>query len=338
MIFVKFNHPEVQKHALNDQNPMDGHTIFTLVHLSDPHLFLPDDVMLKDILNKRVYGYLSWHIHRGREYSETVLSALMEEITSAGPGHIAVTGDLTHLGLPKEFLAAKKWLTSLGPPSKVTVIPGNHDSYVAMPWEQTFRLWSDYMISDPEYRGNNGAGNDRRVVFPSLRVRNGIALIGVSTAGPSPLFFATGSIGKTQLMRLENILIETQQKGLFRVILIHHPPISGAVSWRKRLVDQPAFQRLIEIHGADLVLYGHTHRVSSGYLKTPFGKISLIGIPSISAIGRNAARRARYHLFKFIKNKDGLALFIIVRVYSLSKRRFVDEETRQIKIPAQDKV
>ena len=335
MIFVKPNQPEIFKRHVSERQPLPGHKVFTLVHFSDPHLFSPGGVRLRDILNKRLYGYLSWYLHRGREHSAKVLSALLKDLKSDVPDHIAITGDLTHLGLPKEFLMAGEWLRSLAPPSKVTVIPGNHDTYVAMPWEHTFRLWSDYMASDADHRVSNGSGKDMRIVFPTLRVRKGIALIGVSTAKPTPPFFATGSIGAMQIKRLENILIETRRQGLLRVILIHHPPISGGISRRKRLTDQAAFQKLIALHGADLILYGHIHHISSGYLETPLGKVLAIGVPSVSALGRNARCRARYHFFSLIKNKDRLELLLSVRVYSSTERRFVDEGKRQITLPQQ---
>ena len=46
---------------------------------------------------------------------------------------VAVTGDLTHVGLPSEYRAVGEWLTGFGTPAAITVIPGNHDSYVAEP-------------------------------------------------------------------------------------------------------------------------------------------------------------------------------------------------------------
>lgn len=330
MNFVKPNQQEIVEHKI-----LPGNKVFTLAHFSDPHLFSPGNVRLREILNKRLYGYFSWRLHRGREHRGEILSALLEDIHFAVPDHIVITGDLTHLGLPKEFLMAKKLLESLGPPSRVTVIPGNHDTYVATAWEHTFHLWSDYMASDADHQVFPGSEKDLRTLFPTLRVRKGIALIGVSTAKPTLPFFATGSIGKMQLKRLENILIETKHRGLLRVILIHHPPIPEAVSRRKRLTDQFAFQKLIARHGADLILYGHTHHISSGYLKTPFGRVMSIGVPSASAFGRTAQRRARYHFFSLIQNKGRLKLFLSVRMYSSTKGRFVDEGRRQITIDSE---
>jgi 3',5'-cyclic AMP phosphodiesterase CpdA len=332
---VKPNQSKNFDHDVFERKLLPEQRLFTFVHFSDPHLFLPGDVRLRDILNKRMYGYFSWYLHRGREHRDEVLSALLGDMRAVMPDHIVITGDLTHLGLPNEFLMADKLLKSLGPPSKVMVIPGNHDTYIETAWEQTFGLWSDYMASDAECHDIIGTGEGLHAVFPTLRVRKGIALIGVSTAHPTPPFFATGSIGRIQLKRLKNILIETRRRGPVRVVLIHPPPIPGAVSWRKRLTDRQGFQALIALHGADLILYGHTHHISSGKLKTPHGRVLSLGIPSATALGRTASRRARYHFFNLTQNTDRLELFLSVRVYSSTKKRFVDEEMRQIELPRQ---
>ena len=62
--------------------------------------------------------------------------------------HIAVTGDLTHIGLPHEFRQAAAWLERLGAPERITVVPGNHDAYVREAWRDTFAQWSAYMRGD----------------------------------------------------------------------------------------------------------------------------------------------------------------------------------------------
>jgi 3',5'-cyclic AMP phosphodiesterase CpdA len=334
---AKPNQSKISDQYVINKNFLPGNRIFTFVHLSDPHLFSPGDVRLREILNKRIYGYFSWYLHRGKEHRGEVLSALLADMRSFMPDHILVTGDLTHLGMPNEFLMAEKLLKSLGSPSKVMVIPGNHDTYIKTAWEQTFRLWSDYMASDADRHDIEETGNGLDAVFPTLRVRKGIALIGVSTAQPTAHFFATGSIGRMQLQRLENILIETRRRGLVRVVLIHHPPIPGAVSWRKRLTDQHAFQELIAQHGADLILYGHTHHISSGYIKTPYGRVQSLGIPSATAVGQTSGRRARYHFFSLIQNADKLELFLLTRIYSPTMGCFIDEDLRQIELPRQPK-
>jgi 3',5'-cyclic AMP phosphodiesterase CpdA len=273
---------------------MDPNETFTLAHLSDPHLADHHDIHLVDFLNKRLFGYLKWRLQRRLKHDGDVLAALIHDLRACQPDHIVVTGDLTHLGLPAEFLKAKELLKVLGKPSQVTVIPGNHDAYVGSDWDRNLTHWADYIASD-----EIGITDDNiissRTLFPSLRVRGSIALIGVSTARPCSTFLAVGSIGKTQLQQLQQILIETAQKGLFRVVLIHHPPVSGVVSWRKRLTDAKAFHTIMRDYGADLILHGHAHHHSQGQLKTPDGFAPVVGISSASAVDPDIKRQARYH-------------------------------------------
>jgi 3',5'-cyclic AMP phosphodiesterase CpdA len=314
-------------------SPSSAHEVFRLAHLSDPHVISSSGVRLRELLNKRVYGYLSWHLRRHAEHRDEVLAALREDLAFTDPDHIALTGDLTHLGLPSEFLEAQALLQSLGPPSKVMVVPGNHDAYVATAWERTFRLWSDYMASDADQDSPRTGKEDPRAGFPTLRVRGDIALIGVSTAYPTPPLLAIGSIGKGQLEKLSRILDETGRRRLVRVVLIHHPPVPGAVRWRNRLTDQEAFHALLARHGAELILHGHTHRTCSGHLETPWGRVSVIGVPSASALGRTARRRARYHLFRLMRTAGALEMLLTVRAYSPTEQRFVEEGEQRVPLP-----
>ena len=62
-----------------------------------------DDITARDLVSKRLFGYLRWKLHRSAEHGSGVLSALQSDLTQTKPDHIAVTGDLTHLGLSAEY-------------------------------------------------------------------------------------------------------------------------------------------------------------------------------------------------------------------------------------------
>jgi len=296
----------------------------TLAHLSDPHLSFPNRVGLRELMNKRAYGYLMWYLRRRFEHRGRVLAALLEDLQGARPDHIVVTGDLTHLSLPVEFRRAQRWLQSLGPPSQVTVIPGNHDAYVATRWDRTLGLCAGYMISDAVHLGSE-ARIDPGTLFPSVRIRDEIALIGVCTARPSVPFLAVGTIGQGQLQKLEKILAYTGRQNLFRVVLIHHPPVAGTVAWRKRLTDGAALRSVLARRGAELVLHGHAHSTSFTQVETVVGMVPAIGVPSASSLSRKPWRRARYHIYSLIKNTYGWRLEVFVRGYSLEKERFIEQ-------------
>jgi len=298
---------------------------YLFAHLSDPHLSTLEDVRHRDLMNKRLLGYLSWKSHRREEHRAEVLAALVRDLGQCRPQHTVITGDLTHIGLESEFLEVARWLSSLGPPDRFTVIPGNHDTYVRSPWEQTLAHWLPYLASDAPAVPAGSLHDD---VFPSLRIRDQIAFIGLSSARPSSPFLAVGSLGSRQLQKLNDLLAETGEQGLFRVLLIHHPPLPGTLGWRKRLTDSRALREVLVRRGVELVLHGHAHRATRGWITTiSANPAPVIGVPSASAIGQKPGRRARYNLYRVSRTEFGWNLEIEARAYSPEIDAFITAGT-----------
>ena len=82
---------------------------------------------------------------------------------------------------------------------------------------------------------------------------------------------ATGRLGGEQIARLAEILIALGREPLFRVVLIHHPPIPQRRHYMKRLIDGAMFRAMIAEHGAELVLHGHNHEQQLMWLDGPRG-------------------------------------------------------------------
>ncbi len=212
-----------------------------------------------------------------------MLNALTADIAAYAPDHIALTGDLTNFSTPAEFAAARAWLKTLGPASDITLSPGNHDALVAKNAPDSFAPWREWM-EDP---GDTA--------FPAVRRRGPVALVNLCSATPTAPWLATGRLGEAQLARLETVLAQLRQDGLFRVLMIHHPPTPGVVSKRKSLEDAPALRALLQTHGAELVLHGHAHEAEVSALPGPSGAIPVLGVPSASAIGHGKHPPARWH-------------------------------------------
>lgn len=294
---------------------------YTFAQISDPHLTRIDQARWRQLLNKRFLGYLSWRKRRRSEHRPEVLRAVVEDLRNSDASHLVITGDLTHIGLPEEFRQAAHWLKHLGPPGDVTVIPGNHEAYVQIPWEESYALWRDYLVSDA------GSPTDADM-FPTLRVRGPLAIIGVNSALATAPFLATGQVGLLQRRRLEQLLRETALRGLFRVVLIHHTPAPGVDKWRKRLTDRAQVGRVLEEQGAELVLHGHTHRPVWSELSGPVGPIPVISPPSGSALSHRRERNARYHLYRIRSADGGWTLEVEARGYSAQDGGMHSLETR----------
>jgi 3',5'-cyclic AMP phosphodiesterase CpdA len=260
---------------------------FTLAHLSDPHLPLPAP-RWRELAGKRALGYLNWTRNRHRTQRREVLDALVADMQALRPDHIAVTGDLVNMALEAEFAPALTWLESVGASDRVTVVPGNHDAYSRATRHRGSEIWRDY------HRGD-GAGIADPGTFPFVRRRGPLALIGISSAVPTPPLMATGWLGEEQRNALERILSELSGGQTFRVLLIHHPLHSD--SWQKRLTDAGALLALLRRHGVELVLHGHDHVHSTMWFDGPRGRIPAIGVPSASSIAHGRIPAAAYNLF-----------------------------------------
>jgi 3',5'-cyclic AMP phosphodiesterase CpdA len=266
---------------------------FVLAHLSDPHLGpLPKPHWI-DLLGKRVTGYLNWQRKRQYIHDPAVLARLIADLKTQPFDHLAVTGDLVNIALPEEFIRARQWLNELGAPQDVSVVPGNHDMYV-----------SDAITRMPEHWGPYLAGDFGRGGMPYIRRRGPVAIVGVSSGVPTAPFLATGWVGATQLNALRQHLIALRDQNLFRVVLIHHPPISNA-GRTKALLDAPILLRVLMEAGAELVLHGHDHIHSFVRLKGPHGPIPAIGVPSASGRIDGVHTPAAYNLYKIERSPQG---------------------------------
>jgi 3',5'-cyclic AMP phosphodiesterase CpdA len=268
---------------------------FTLAHLSDPHLPPLPEVRLAELAGKRALGYLNWTRNRHKYQRRDVLDALVSDMQTQTPDHIAVTGDLVNLALEAEFAPSRAWLQSVGAPDRVTVIPGNHDAYVRSTRHRFAEAWGEYL------RGDEAAAAG--VKFPFLRRRGPLALIGLSTAVPTPPLMATGTLGAAQLEALGLMLALLSDEPVFRVLLIHHPLRSD--SRVKRLTDSQALLALLRQYGAELVLHGHDHIHSTIWIDGPEGTIPVVGVPSASALAHGRYPDAAYNLFSI--ERDGAA-------------------------------
>jgi len=283
--------------------------MFVLAHLSDPHLGPIPTPRLRELINKRGLGIINWYRRRHRHHHADVLAAIAADMKAQSPDHIAVTGDLVNVSLDVEFEGAARWLDTLGLPKDVTLVPGNHDAYIRRASGWAMRHWGEFMRGDPHPNppphspsktGVNALslGEGREGAFPFVRRRGPVALIGLTTSLPTGPFMATGRLGGEQLARLAEILIALAREPLFRVVLLHHPPIPNKRHYMKRLIDGPMLRAILAEHGAELVLHGHNHEQQLMWLDGPKGRIPAVGVPSASAIISTHDEPAAYNLYR----------------------------------------
>lgn len=303
----------------------NGSLPFHLAHLSDLHATSAAPRRAFELANKRLLGWLSWRRKRRFEHRDFVLEALIEDLPASGAGQIAISGDMTHIGLPSEIAEAARWLERIGPPDRVSLVPGNHDAYAASGLPDPWEAWSAYLESRDAagLAVGDGVGAER---FPTARRLGPVAIVGASSARPTAPLLATGRLGQRQLERLASVLRVLGEEGAFRVLVVHHPPLPVGQSRRRQLDDAAALRKVLARHGAELVLHGHTHRTSFAEVPGPDAPIPVVGVPSSSSIGMRPERRARYHVYRIDRDAEGrFSVSYEVRGFDPTTRRFAHE-------------
>jgi 3',5'-cyclic AMP phosphodiesterase CpdA len=269
--------------------------MFTLAHLSDPHLAPLPAPRCRQLLSKRLFGFINWQRKRRDIHLFQTVEKLIADLKRQSPDHIAVTGDLVNLSLPEEYPQAKLWLERLGAPADVTLVAGNHDAYVRRMEGEPLRVWGNYMCGDVP-----GAA-----AFPFVRRRGPVAIVGLSTAVASRPGRATGRIGPEQLAALPALLKRLHEEGAFRIVSLHHPPQSTPERHSERLLDGKDFLAAIAQAGADLVIHGHEHIHSVAWIDGAGRRVPVVGVPSASSTPRQRKYEAAgFNLYR-IDGKPG---------------------------------
>ncbi len=200
-------------------------------------------------------------IHFGCE-NAPALEAALAYIAEQRPDLVAVTGDITQAGYPREFAAAREWLGRLPCPTINT--PGNHDTPY---WNVVGRL----VWAFRDYGRYIGPAAFDGVDLP------GVQAIAINTArGLQPRI--NWSKGQARRGDAVKACRRLQAGDGLKVVICHHPlmevtggPMTGRV-W-----GGVEASRILAEGGADLILTGHVH--------SPFGHPVPFGDKRTYAVG-----------------------------------------------------
>ncbi len=291
----------------------------TIAHLSDVHLGPITGFHPRYWNTKRAFGLMNWARNRRHAYRRDVLERLIADLKTQQPDHIAISGDLINVGLPAEMAQAARWLETVGPPERVSVVPGNHDIYTGIGADRGLARWSAYMA------GLAHTG------LPYVRRIGSVALIGLNSAHETRPFDASGRVGGVQRRRLAQLLDELGAAGWFRLVMIHHPPLPGLTRASHALSDAAAVHDLMSRHGAELVIHGHLHRNISGAIVAAAGSIPVIGVPAASmSVAHPHEPLARYNLFEIVRLGGAYQIQLIGRGLDRVDGPVVELERRQL--------
>jgi 3',5'-cyclic AMP phosphodiesterase CpdA len=297
-----------------------------LAHCSDLHLLSHDGARWLDLANKRWIGAMNLLSNRSRHYHVDAFDDMVRDLNALGVEHVLCTGDVTNLALRQEFEFARAKFDQLAAgPSRVTVIPGNHDAYVAEGVGLFEEMFAAYASTDPGWAWTEGdaIGGEDDLRWPIVRVRGELAIVGTSTSRQTPWFTAYGRLGEGQLARVRRALLDPRLADKVRVVAIHHPPAGKRAESRIRgLRDHADFAEVIAQTGPHLIVHGHEHRDMTEALPGPHGPVPVRGIASGTYCHNKPERTARYRIYDL---EAGRVVADHVRVWDRDRRTFAAE-------------
>ena len=295
-----------------------------LAHISDVHLGPLPPVNPVQLTSKRLVGYNSWIFRRRAIHDPAITAEVLRDIRTSAPDHVMCTGDLINISLRREFINGASWLQHAGKSDWLSFVPGNHDAYVTVPWEEGLGLWGDYMTGDLVVKGARTTGTVA-MPFPFVRQRRNVALVGASTAVPTRPGRATGLLGTAQLEALAQTLSDLRQRGFYRVLMIHHPPLPGQARNHKALKDCHEMAAVLREEGCDLVVHGHNHTATHRKFSTRFGTAHVLGVPSASSNGARDTEPAAWNEYVIRRVSGQWQTTINIRQWHAQDRRFVPQ-------------
>jgi len=224
-----------------------------LMHISDLHFHrLPSQPAR--YLSKRALGALNLALWRRRAFPLERAQRLVERLLGLEWQHLLITGDLTQLGTPEEFALAREVLAPLlaRGPERVTVIPGNHDRYVAEPpgvgaFEAAFGAFGAFATGEEVL---------------TRRLAERWWLVAWDSARPAPWFSAAGRVRAETLAATERWLAGLPA-GAQVIVANHYPAFFPPPHRHVRshgLANQRAVTEWLLRQPVRLYLHGHIHQ------------------------------------------------------------------------------
>jgi 3',5'-cyclic AMP phosphodiesterase CpdA len=261
-----------------------------IAHLSDLHALDLTGVRWTRFINKRLTGLVNLVGRRRDAHPLHLLDAVIDAVREAAVDHVVITGDVSNLALESEFAAVRERLERLGPPERVSLIPGNHDIYTrgaarARRFEHHFAPWLFEPGADPA-----------TAPYPTLkRPGEEIAIVGFRSAEPRAPLIATGRVTEDQLARFDMLVASGALAGRYPIALVHHN--LHRRTWRKNLMhglkDRDAFLGRLAAGGVRLLLHGHTHYAH----RFESHGITIIGSGSSTWKSSDPAHVARFNVY-----------------------------------------
>ncbi len=232
-----------------------------LAHLSDLHFYAFPN--WRGIFSKRLLGLANLYLRgRIRQFAAPIACRAIAAVIADQPDGVVISGDLTALASPQEFIMAREALEPLIRLFPTVVVPGNHDYYTRKAIRcQRIEAYFGDVIRTP-------AADLEAPIYPTLHRIGETVILGMNPNRFS--LAAAGRIDPEEVLRLGELLRQPAQANAFKILVLHYPLFNrgGRVTnqfWR-RLENRHLLLELLSTHPVDLVLHGHDHQRYSNLL------------------------------------------------------------------------
>ncbi len=110
-------------------------------------------------------------------------------------------------------------------------------------------------------------------------------------------------MGADQGRKLEKLLEETRRAGLFRVVMLHHPPVTRGVKFGRGLTDARRFELILRKAGGSWCFTAIITFLGSAD-DWPGCANPVVGVGSASAVPGTAQHLAEYNLIRIIPGSE----------------------------------
>lgn len=255
-----------------------------IAHISDLHL-LEDAIHERSGASWMRLQWLTFGKPRSPATRRLRVRKLLDRALRAHADHLVITGDLTEDGTPGQFESLAHILAESGwSPSRVTLVPGNHDLY-SHP-----QAWTD-ALRGPLQR--YAATSQEGAILPLPDA----CIVPLWTAFHQPFMRAAGAIEKKAIDALADWTALRSHEWHTVVLAQHHSPdphVIGPLQWLDGLSGHEALRGVLTRHDHVHVLHGHTHAATSRPVR-PGGSERIFSVDTAQGGGESLRLyRARY--------------------------------------------
>jgi 3',5'-cyclic AMP phosphodiesterase CpdA len=219
-----------------------------IAHLSDVHT-------LEAQRDAYGWGHKLVSIHRRLDGAGRMkkLERALAAAKRSGADHVVISGDLTEMGTEAQFVRFAEVLNASGiAPSRVTLVPGNHDAYTS---GDAWRRALEGPLAPWASTSARGAGD--------VVDRGDVVFLPVDTSRYQSVALSGGHLSEESARAIGRRIADPAFRGRAVVLVMHHPPFSHARRIWQYIDGLRGAARLMDLlvmHPHVQILHGHMHR------------------------------------------------------------------------------